>query len=190
MRKKLLLAIAFSLGIWAYMLVLAATPRSGTASGSLSAAGSEDGINAYFSPSGGCTEAIVAEISKATKSIDVMAYSFTSAPLAQALVEARDRGVRVRIVLDKGQRTDHYSSATFFLNHHLPTFIDDQHAIAHNKVILIDGRVLITGSFNFTRASEERNAENLLIFHDRPKLVGAYQDNFEHHFGHSIPMVQ
>ncbi|HET6250397.1 MAG TPA: phospholipase D family protein [Tepidisphaeraceae bacterium] len=188
MRKKLLLAIAFSLGIWAYLLVLAA-PRFGSASASVNNPGAEDGINAFFSPNGGCTDAIVTELSKATKSIDVQAYSFTSPPLAQALVDANNRGVMVRIVLDKGQRTDHYSSATFFLNHHVPVYIDDQHAIAHNKIMLIDGKVLITGSFNFTRASEDRNAENLLIIHDRPKLLAAYVGNFEHHFGHSIPMV-
>ena len=45
--------------------------------------------------------------------------------------------------------------------------IDAEHAIAHNKVMIIDGETVITGSFNFTKAAEENNAENLLIIHDK-----------------------
>ena len=188
MRKKLLLAIAFAIGIWAYVLVLAATPKPGSGRASSATIGAEDGITALFSPSGGCTAALVAEIDKANQTLDIQAFTFTSPVIAQAVTSAYDRGVHIRIILDKSQRTDHYSSATFFQNHHVRVFIDDQHAIAHNKVVLIDGKVLITGSFNFTKASEDRNAENLLIIHDRPKLFAAYLSNFEHHLDHSIPM--
>jgi phosphatidylserine/phosphatidylglycerophosphate/cardiolipin synthase-like enzyme len=185
MRKKLLLAIAFSLGIWAYVLTLAAVPRANTAAAPI--LDPEEGIMALFSPSGGCTDALVAEINKSTKTLDIQAYTFTSAPIAQAVTMAYDRGVKIRILLDKSQRTDRNSVAAFFHSHHLLVYIDDQHGIAHNKVVLIDGKVLMTGSFNFTKSSEERNAENLLIIKGRPKLVSAYQSNFDHHWSHSIP---
>jgi phosphatidylserine/phosphatidylglycerophosphate/cardiolipin synthase-like enzyme len=111
----------------------------------------------------GPTQAIVREIDNATLEILVQAYSFTSAPIAKALVNAHKRGVSVEVILDKGQRREQYTSATFLANSGIPTFIDDKHAIAHNKIIIIDGETVISGSFNFTRAAEEKNAENLLI---------------------------
>src|SRR5438105_4417494 len=73
-------------------------------------------IRSYFSPSGGCTDAIVAELATAKTSVDVQAYSFTSAPIAKALVDAKDRGVKLRVILDKSQETEKYSSLTFLRN--------------------------------------------------------------------------
>jgi len=98
----------------------------------------------YFSPDGGCTEAVVAELSKAKSTVYVQAYSFSSAPIAQALVDAHKRGVVVQVILDKSQRTERYSSADFVAHAGIPTFIDAQHAIAHNKIIIIDGAVVLT----------------------------------------------
>ena len=106
----------------------------------------------YFSPKGGCTEAVVEALGKAKSTVLVQAYSFTSTPIAKALVEAHRRGVKVQVVLDKSQRTEKYSSATFVSNNGIPCFIDAKHAIAHNKVMVIDGQTVLTGSFNFTKA--------------------------------------
>jgi phosphatidylserine/phosphatidylglycerophosphate/cardiolipin synthase-like enzyme len=91
----------------------------------------------------------------------------------------------VAVVLDKSQETARYTSATYLHNHGVPTFIDDRHAIQHNKVMLIDARTIITGSFNFSRAAEERNAENLLIIRDHPELMEAYLSDFRKHLEHS-----
>ena len=88
-------------------------------------------------------------------------------------------------VLDKSQETEKYSSATFVANAGIPVFIDDKHRIAHNKIILIDEATIITGSFNFTKAAEENNAENLLVIEGKPKLMAAYQKNFREHKEHS-----
>src|SRR3712207_5247726 len=88
-------------------------------------------------------------------------YSFTSSPIAKAVVDAHKRGVKVRAILDKSNEGDRYTSATFLANGGVPVFIDSDHDIAHNKVMLIDGATIVTGSMNFTRAGEERNAENL-----------------------------
>jgi len=57
----------------------------------------------YFSPRGGCTEAVVENLNKATNSVLVQAYSFTSTPIARALVNAHQRGVKVEVILDRGQ---------------------------------------------------------------------------------------
>src|SRR5687768_2763983 len=100
----------------------------------------ESRIRAYFSPDGGCTDAIVTELKNAKKSIDVQAYSFTSAPIAEAVAKAHARGVGVRVILDKSQQTAQYSSLTYLRNHSVPTWVDSKHAIAHNKIIIIDGQ--------------------------------------------------
>jgi phosphatidylserine/phosphatidylglycerophosphate/cardiolipin synthase-like enzyme len=141
-------------------------------------------IEVYFSPHDGATEAIVREIDRARAEILVQAYSFTSAPIAQALLKAHKRGVRVEVILDKSQKTQQYSSASFLKNARIPTFIDARHAIAHNKIIIADRSVVITGSFNFTKAAEEKNAENLLIIRSR-ELAAPYIENWQSHRDHS-----
>jgi phosphatidylserine/phosphatidylglycerophosphate/cardiolipin synthase-like enzyme len=138
----------------------------------------------YFSPNGGCTEAIVKEITNAKSEILVQAYSFTSAPIAKALVDAHKRGVKVEAILDKSQRSEKYTSAAFLANSGIPTFIDARHAIAHNKIMIIDRETVITGSFNFTKAAEEKNAENLLIIKSR-ELARICIDNWRKHPEHS-----
>lgn len=138
----------------------------------------------YFSPNGGCTDAIVGALATARQRVLVQAYTFTSRPIADALLEAHKRGVDVRIILDKSQRTERYSEADFFAHSGIPTFIDPVHAIAHNKIMIIDGDTVITGSFNFTRAAEEHNAENLLVLHNA-ELAALYEKNWEFHLSHS-----
>ncbi len=145
----------------------------------------EDGISVYFSPRGGCEAAIVQQIGRATRSIDVQAYSFTSQGIARALADAQSRGVRVRAVLDKTAAGEHYSGATYLMNHGIATYVDGQHPIAHNKIIIIDAQTVITGSFNFTKQAEEQNAENLLVIEGKPAIAAAYLSNFEEHLGHS-----
>ena len=140
----------------------------------------------YFSPHGSCTDAIIKELNKAKSTVLVQAYSFTSAPIAKALLNAHKRGVKVEVILDKSQRTDKYSSATFLFNAGIPTKIDSKHAIAHNKVMVIDGETVITGSFNFTKAAEEKNAENLLIIKSK-ELASQYLMNWSKHKNHSDP---
>jgi phosphatidylserine/phosphatidylglycerophosphate/cardiolipin synthase-like enzyme len=138
----------------------------------------------YFSPTGGCTDAIMAELGKATNRVLVQAYSFTSAPIANALVAAHDRGVMVTVILDKGQKTAKGSLAGYVSQAGITTRIDTNHAIAHNKVMVIDGLVVITGSFNFSKAAEKSNAENLLIIRDK-ELAGQYITNWHLHEAHS-----
>jgi phosphatidylserine/phosphatidylglycerophosphate/cardiolipin synthase-like enzyme len=114
----------------------------------------------------------------------VQAYSFTSAPIAKALLNAHKRGVKVEVILDKSQRSQKYSSADFLANSGILTRIDAAHAIAHNKVMIIDSEIIITGSFNFSRAADEKNAENLLIIRDKA-LGEKYIENWREHAGHS-----
>jgi len=142
-------------------------------------------IAVYFSPNGGCQDAIVREVGAAKESVHIQAYSFTSAPIARAVLEAKKRGVKVEAVIDEGRVTEKYSEATFFANQGIPVFADGRHAIAHNKVMVIDGKTVITGSFNFTRGAEESNAENLLVIRS-PELAVKYEKNYQEHLAHSM----
>ena len=138
----------------------------------------------YFSPNHGATKAVVDALDGAKSTVLVQAYSFTSAAIAKALVEAHDRGVDVQVILDRKETGSKYSSADFVAHAGISTLIDGKHAIAHNKVMIIDGVAVITGSFNFTTAAERQNAENLLVIHDRA-LAARYTENWRDHAAHS-----
>ncbi|MDR1146886.1 MAG: phospholipase D family protein [Verrucomicrobiales bacterium] len=144
----------------------------------VNATGSGPILAVYFSPHGGAQQAIVREIDGAREIIQVQAYSFTSAPIAAALVAAHRRGVQVETLLDKSNRTAQYSAATFLKHGGIPVLIDAKPAIAHSKIMIIDQATVITGSFNFTKAAEEANTENLLIIKDAPELVQKYLRNY------------
>jgi phosphatidylserine/phosphatidylglycerophosphate/cardiolipin synthase-like enzyme len=141
----------------------------------------------FFSPNGGATEAIVREIDAAKSEVLVQAYSFTSVPIAQALLNAKKRGIRIEAVLDKSQRSERYTAATFLMNAGINVVIDDRHAIAHNKIIIIDRASLITGSFNFSKNADQNNAENLLILKGNKPLIDKYLANYRMHRDHSVP---
>ena len=140
----------------------------------------------FFSPHGGCTEEVVKELAAAKERVLVQAYSFTSQPIARALAEAHRRGVKVAVILDKSQRREHYAAAGLLTRAGVPVEIDAAHAIAHNKVMVIDRKTVLTGSFNFTESAEERNAENLLVVQDAA-LAAQYAKNWEAHRAHSTP---
>lgn len=132
-----------------------------------------------FTPGEDCTGLIVQTIDEAQKSIFVQAYSFTSPPILHALLLAKRRGVDVQVILDKSHiKNKQYSAATFFTNHQIPLLIDYKPDIAHNKVMIIDKSTVITGSFNFTKAAQFRNAENVLVIND-PELAMKYWQNWQ-----------
>lgn len=143
-----------------------------------------DTIQVYFSPHGGATAAIVHAIEQESHQIHVAAYSFTSAPIAQALIAAHRRGVPIHVILDSSQLTERYTSATFLAHAGIPVLIDAAHAIAHSKYIILGHDRIITGSFNFTRAAEEKNSENLLVIQNQT-LATQYLMNWQQHAGHA-----
>ena len=135
-------------------------------------------VEVYFSPNGGATDAVVGEINRAQRQILIQAYTFTSVPIASALVTAKRRGITVEAILDKSNIKQGYSSMTFLENASIPVYIDDRVKIAHSKIMIIDGKEIITGSFNFTMSAECHNAENLVILRNNPALVIKYMANF------------
>lgn len=138
----------------------------------------EPSIEVAFSPHRGATDAVIRLIDGAGSSIRVAAYSFTSRPIAKALVNARGRGVDVRAILDATNATDRYSSAAFLANADIPTRVNRRYAVMHDKFMVIDGTDVETGSLNYTRSAEEHNAENVLILHGHPDIAGKYQSRW------------
>ena len=128
-----------------------------------------------FTPGNNCTKYIVNNLNQAQQSILVQAYNFTSAPIAKALVEAKERGVDVKVILDKSQTSKRYTIANYLSHNHIPVWIDSKPAIAHNKVMILDGEIVSTGSFNFTKAANNKNAENIISIKDK-KLAEIYTD--------------
>lgn len=142
-------------------------------------------LDVHFSPKGGCADRVVAEIGKARREILVMAYSFTSKPITEALVAAHKRGVTVEVVLDHSNEKEPHTDLPQLIEGGLQPLVDPHHAIAHNKVMVIDRRTVLTGSFNFTGQAERQNAENLLVLHHDREIVAAYRQNFELHRAHA-----
>jgi phosphatidylserine/phosphatidylglycerophosphate/cardiolipin synthase-like enzyme len=141
-------------------------------------------LSVHFSPKGGCTDVVVREIKNARHEILVQAYSFTSDPITLGLIDAKKRGVNVEILLDRSNDADAHSDLHILLEKGLPPLIDAKHAIAHNKIMIIDKRVVLTGSFNFTNQAEHENAENLVVIQGAPEVVNSYRENFHAHKEH------
>jgi phosphatidylserine/phosphatidylglycerophosphate/cardiolipin synthase-like enzyme len=146
-------------------------------------------VDVAFSPAGGITEMITTEIAKASKSVYVQAYSFTSPEIIKALIDAKKRGIDVRIIVDKSnvagldkdssrakKMKNLYSS---LIKNDIPLKVDDAFQIAHSKIMIIDGIDVITGSFNFSYSAEHNNAENCLILHGNKQLADTYMKNWQ-----------
>jgi phosphatidylserine/phosphatidylglycerophosphate/cardiolipin synthase-like enzyme len=153
-------------------------------------------IEVCFSPPlpGGCDPARVIEaaIGAAHISILVMAYEITPGPLVTALIEAHRRGVKVRAIVDYRQFTDRHNRDDAFGVERLgaagiPVLVDRPPGLMHDKVMVIDGGVVITGSFNYTYSAEHRNVENLLVIHD-PALAAQYTRHWHSRASRSRPL--
>ena len=142
-------------------------------------------IDVLFSPDGGCEDRIVEEIDGAKKAVRMQMYFFTSKPIADALIEAHKRGVKVEVILDSSQQKMTYGRFRVLRRAGISVYFDGEHATANNKIMLIDRRTVITGSYNFTKAAEEKNAENILIIKGEADVLDHYLDNFKTHRGHS-----
>lgn len=135
-----------------------------------------------FSPANGgqsAVKVVLDGISNAQSEILVAAYSFTSKPIAAALVDAQNRGVTVRVVADKKGNSAKYSAVTFLANKGVPVRLNGKYAIMHDKYMVIDGLHVQTGSFNYTQAAVKSNAENALLLRGVPDLAATYTQNFQ-----------
>lgn len=137
----------------------------------------EPHISVCFTPGQNCTSLIERSIMEARKSVLMHAYSFTSEPIANALIRAKEKGVEVVILVDKSQVKDKHTKVWYLKAAGIKVLVDVLPGIAHNKVLIIDDERVITGSFNWTNAAQFRNAENVLMIGD-PKTVEFYKSNW------------
>ena len=139
----------------------------------------EGSVEPYFSAAQGIEWIIEREIDNAVKRIDVAVYTFTSRPLAQALVDAQERGVRVRVLLDPAQAASEYSKATYLANYGIDVRTEKGAGLMHHKFALVDDSILITGSFNWTASAEAENDENILLLKGFPATCRSYSREFK-----------
>ena len=191
---SLVLVLATAVAQWALTLV----PSTGEARGRESApastpsapAGGVEGLGSaqvlglFFTPPSGAGKALVTWIDGAREEVLVQAYGFTHNAIAQALLRAQQRGVRVAVLLDRKSSSTNRYVIDLLQGTPVALRFDGEHAIAHNKLMLIDEQVVITGSFNFTNAAETRNAENLLILRSS-ELAQVYKQQWLRHWAHS-----
>lgn len=158
-------------------------PWGGAQAKSIAATGVEV-LGVYFSPPGGAAEGIVAAIDASQHEVLVQAYSFTHNGIAQALLRAHARGVVVQVLLDEKTAPTNRYVLSLLSQGRVSLRADGEHAIAHNKIMVIDNQVVVTGSYNFTNAAETRNAENCLILKSA-ELAHQYKTQWQSHWAHS-----
>jgi phosphatidylserine/phosphatidylglycerophosphate/cardiolipin synthase-like enzyme len=124
-----------------------------------------------------CAGLVVRAIDAATASLLVQAYNLTERRIVAALVAAQGRGVNITTIVDKITMHQRGEGVSALHAAGIPVFVDRRPRIAHNKVIVVDGTTVITGSFNFSASAQCCNAENLLIVRS-PALAAAYAANF------------
>jgi phosphatidylserine/phosphatidylglycerophosphate/cardiolipin synthase-like enzyme len=135
-------------------------------------------IETGYSPEGTALQLVLKTIDSAQQEIRLMGYSFTSPEVAGALVRAKRRGVDVKVVLDWKANTGKQNQASLaamnlLVNAGIPVRTVSQYKIMHDKVIIADGRNIEVGSFNYTRAADRVNSENVLVVWDDPVWLNA-----------------
>ncbi len=141
-------------------------------------------VEVFFSPNGGAKAKIITEIEEAQQEIKMLAYLLTDEQIANALINAHKRGVDVQVILDKKMKKDKHSQAVPLAIAEIPTYIDSEHSTAHNKIIIIDGNKVLTGSYNYVPKAESANTENLLVITSEP-LNKQYKEEFAKHLPHA-----
>lgn len=133
-----------------------------------------DNIDLAFSPPGTSLDLVLKAINSSTKTICMATYSFTSKPVALALLNAKKRGVDIEIVSDKKSNCGKYSVAKFLSNQGVNVRLNGNYPIMHNKFIVIDNKTVETGSFNYSNAATAKNAENVIVIWNNSVVASKY----------------
>lgn len=138
-------------------------------------------VDVGFSPEGSAQQLVIRTLREANESIRLMGYSFTSPEIVKSLVDARRRGVDVKIVIDENGNRNKASIAAMntIVNAGIPLRVNGHYKIMHDKIIVTDGRNVETGSFNFSRSAAQANSENVMVVRDAPALAQTYLKHWE-----------
>jgi len=131
----------------------------------------------YFSLLDNPQKVIIKNINQAESFINIAMYIFTDKEIALPLIKAQERGVKVRLYLDKDQVDYKYSQSRLLVQKGIKTRISSNNYIMHNKFAIIDNCILLTGSYNWTFSANNRNDENLMVIDD-PEIIEIFQNQF------------
>ena len=142
----------------------------------------------FFTPPTGAARGLIRYLDGAKKSIQVMTYSFTYLEIAEALARAAKRGVEVQVIQDGPTAANNFDVIPVLLKGGVSVRGNKAHRIFHHKVMIIDGEIVVTGSYNFTNSAEKSNAENMIVLRSTP-LAQQYYKNFISHWERSYPIT-
>lgn len=133
--------------------------------------------SAYFSPGEDCLHRIRRFIREASSSLDICVFTITDNRIVEALVEAHQKGIRVRIISDDDKSEDLGSDLEYLSDQGIACLYDRTSAHMHHKFAIADGNKLLNGSYNWTRAACRENNENITVTNQRP-LVERFISEF------------
>ena len=132
----------------------------------------------YFSLYDNPQKAIIKNINRAEAFINIAMYIFTDREIALPLIDAQKKGVKVRVYLDRSQIESTYNISRLLVQKGVKVRISTNNYIMHHKFAVIDNRLLLAGSYNWTFSANNRNDENLMVIDD-PEVIARYQNQFE-----------
>jgi phosphatidylserine/phosphatidylglycerophosphate/cardiolipin synthase-like enzyme len=124
-----------------------------------------------------CDSMLINLISQARKSIYVAMYSFTRDGLASALVDAKNRGVEVKVIMEEENAYVQGSDYRMLKEAGVDVRLDGNPALMHHKFMIVDGELVVTGSYNWSTAAEDRNDENFVVIRDK-EVVDRFTQEF------------
>ena len=127
---------------------------------------SGEDVGVYFCPEDNCSARIISAIGSAEESIDLAMYSFTLDSVAEALAGAERKGVRVRVLLDYTQSANEFSVDEALEDAGVDVYRKNGYGLMHNKFMVIDSGLVVTGSFNYSRSGDTKNDENLVFIYN------------------------
>ena len=132
----------------------------------------------YFAPEDGVEKAVVAKLAEAQQQIAFMAFVFTSEPIAEIMGKRLAAGATVRGVVEKRSAGSNYSRHKYLNERGADIYIDGNPNTMHHKVIVVDGELVMTGSYNFSASAEEKNDENLIMIHS-PEIAAIFLEEID-----------
>lgn len=137
-------------------------------------------IETLFSPGVSIKESILKEMESTTSVLDLAIHEMTSLDMAQALIKAKQRGVRVRVIADSKQANMKISKVTYLIQQGILVKVlgGKEKEVMNHRFAILDGKRVLTGSFDWSEASLKWNYENILILHES-EVVATYQKEFD-----------
>ena len=132
---------------------------------------------AHFSPGEDCRRQLLDLLVAARETLDISVFTISDDRLSDAIAAAHRRGIQVRLITDNDKAHDLGSDIYKLIDQGVEVRMDNTDNHMHHKFAVVDKRILVNGSFNWTRSATDYNQENILVT-DEPKLVSAYLAEF------------